>query len=142
MKVSRVPEAGGVDKQDSGKPAARLLPIHAIPGLDKSAREFTKAIYLQDFEKALQMFPSLFGEHVHVAAQRALEYGVDKYGVEIDLDSIPNGYDRYRDALSRHTIAWFVDWKERDSESTLRHYDHIGANLLFLRHFQLTGGAK
>ena len=132
----------GGKKYDVGKPAARLIPIHTLPGLDAQVWEFCLAVYRQDIKRAMELFPDLFGESVAEAGQAALDYGLEKYGEEGSWADVPDAYRRYRDALSRHILALYYEKEDRDSESLLPHASHIAANLMFLRHFQMGGNIR
>jgi hypothetical protein len=62
------------------------------------------------------------------------EYGIVKYGGDISLQDVPNGEERYKEALARHVIAYLggEDLDSGPEGSGLPHLAHAGINVLFL----------
>lgn len=72
---------------------------------------------------------------------KVLTFGANKYGVD-NWKLIPNSeVYRYKDALMRHLLAYLAGEKV-DPDSGLLHLDHIAANTMFLRHFDIKLGDK
>lgn len=130
-------------KADRGKPAARLIPLHAlVPREDEQFRELGKYIYHEYYDDALVVLDDIIselypGEDVTTFAQMALDYGLEKYGKEGGWAFVPDGQLRYRDAAARHFIAHVWRGKDVDEESGLNHLAHLAANLLFLNSEEL-----
>lgn len=61
---------------------------------------------------------------------RVLEHGAEKYG-RGSWRLVPNGRERYFDALLRHA-AEVAKGNLTDDETGLLHFDHIAVNALFL----------
>jgi len=61
---------------------------------------------------------------------KVLTFGAQKYAAH-SWRTVPEGKDRYRDALYRH-LAAIEQGEELDPESGLRHWDHVICNALFL----------
>lgn len=57
-------------------------------------------------------------------------FGANKY-TDNGWQSVPNGVERYKDALLRHLFAW-MSGEEYDQESGYRHLAHAGWNCLAL----------
>lgn len=57
-------------------------------------------------------------------------FGANKY-TENGWQTVPNGVDRYKDALLRHLFAW-MSGEEFDNESGFRHLAHAAWNCLAL----------
>lgn len=57
-------------------------------------------------------------------------FGANKY-TDNGWQSVPNGVERYKDALMRHLFAW-LSGEEYDQESGYRHLAHAGWNCLAL----------
>lgn len=125
-------------KADMGKPAARLIPLHAlVPEEDEQLKELGRCIFHEEYYDAMVVLDDVIseiydGEDVLSFAQRALDYGLEKYGEEGSWADVPNGRLRYRDAAARHFIAYVWRGKDEDEESGLNHLAHLAANLLFL----------
>ena len=125
-------------KADSGKPAARLIPLHAlIDEADAGVRGLGWYIYRKAFFDALCELDSIIsegypGEDVVSFGLAALDYGLGKYGKEGSWADVPDGERRYRDALARHFINHFWRGEDQDEESGLSHLCHMAANLMFL----------
>lgn len=62
------------------------------------------------------------------------EYGVEKYNDPESWKHVPDALKRYKDAMLRHLFA-FLDGKELDEESGLRHWDHFKCNVMFIDYF-------
>lgn len=82
----------------------------------------TNAIKYDGGKPRLGLFPT----HAILAGGRALTYGVDKYSDYNYKKGDGLDWNRYYDALLRHLFAW-IGGEEYDSESGLRHTDHIVA---------------
>lgn len=65
---------------------------------------------------------------------RVLEHGAAKYGRN-NWREVQDGDRRYLAALLRHAMA-LVAGEVYDSESGLKHADHVACNALFLSQFQ------
>lgn len=89
---------------------------HGKPSLIRLFRQFTNA----------------FLEVAKVA-----EYGVQKYGREIEWQTIPNASDRYTDALLRHFLA-DIGGTTIDPESHCLHAAHVAWNALLCLEMQLS----
>jgi len=61
---------------------------------------------------------------------KVLTFGANKYAAH-SWRTVPEGKERYRDALYRH-LAAIEQGEELDPESGLRHWDHVICNALFL----------
>jgi len=61
---------------------------------------------------------------------KVLTFGANKYAAH-SWRTVPEGRERYRDALYRH-LAAIEQGEELDPESGLRHWDHVICNALFL----------
>ena len=73
------------------------------------------------------------------AIAQVLTYGARKYPQADNWKRVDNARERYTDALLRHVYAW-MDGEALDPESGLHHLAHAGCCVLFLLHFELTGG--
>ncbi len=76
-----------------------------------------------------------FGEALADTAG-VLTFGAEKYPKPPLDDSwrdVPNGIQRYQDALYRHLHAFFVLGEENDPESGRHHLSHAMCNLLFIK---------
>jgi hypothetical protein len=62
---------------------------------------------------------------------RVLQEGAKKYTVD-NWKHVPDGINRYRNALMRHMFA-YLGGEEADKETGESHLDHAMCNLLFLR---------
>ena len=69
-----------------------------------------------------------------------LTYGAKKYPSADNWKRVDNAKERYTDALLRHMYAW-MDGETLDPESGLHHLAHAGCCVLFLLHFEITGGS-
>lgn len=66
---------------------------------------------------------------------KVLTFGARKYAAN-SWQSLPDGEERYANALLRHLTA--IQQGERvDAESGLLHWSHVGCNSLFLIWFEL-----
>ncbi len=75
-----------------------------------------------------------FGKELMDVAQ-VLTFGAEKYPKPPLDDSwrdVPNGIQRYQDALLRHFHKAFVEGEQLDPESGKSHIAHMQCNLLFL----------
>jgi hypothetical protein len=81
-----------------------------------------EAIKLDSGKPRLGLFPT----EAIMAGGRALTYGVDKYADYNYKQGKGLDWNRYYDALLRHTFAW-IGGEEYDKESGLRHTDHMMA---------------
>lgn len=68
------------------------------------------------------------------AVAAVLTYGAMKYKRD-SWQTVPNGEERYEDALDRHLNAW-KSGETYDSESGLPHLAHAACNALFLIWFE------
>lgn len=73
---------------------------------------------------------SLVPTEIVKAVARIREYGVNKYGDKESWRSVDA--QRYRDALLRHTLAWWENPEGVDAESGLPHLEHMACNVAFL----------
>lgn len=64
------------------------------------------------------------------AITRARMYGIKKYGDPDNWRKV--AAQRFRDAAYRHWIAYLDDPYGVDSESDLKHLDHVAVNIAFL----------
>lgn len=64
------------------------------------------------------------------AVMRVREYGNQKYGDPENWRTVAP--DRYHDAMLRHVLACWTDWRAVDPESGLPHLWHICCNAAFL----------
>lgn len=64
------------------------------------------------------------------AVARVREYGVNKYGAQEAWRHVSP--ERYRDALLRHTLAFWENPGSVDEESGLPHLEHMACNIAFL----------
>lgn len=69
-----------------------------------------------------------------------LTFGANKYAPN-SWQTVPNGKERYLDALYRHIEA-YRNGETNDSESGLSHLSHAMANCAFLLHFEKIENAK
>ena len=65
-----------------------------------------------------------------------LTYGANKYERD-SWQRLPNGAQRYEDAMERHLNAWRLG-ENVDAESGLSHLAHAACNLLFILHYEMT----
>ena len=75
-----------------------------------------------------------FGEHLEGVAG-VLTFGANKYPkppLDNSWRDVPNGQQRYLDALYRHLTARFSRGEKNDAESGYDHVYHVMCNLLFL----------
>lgn len=68
------------------------------------------------------------------ALAEVLTFGANKYAAN-SWQTVPNGEERYLDALIRHLEAW-RDGEVKDPESGLPHLSHLLCNTAFLLHFE------
>jgi len=66
---------------------------------------------------------------------KVLTFGAKKYAAH-SWQTVPNGEERYTNALLRHLTS-IQQGEVRDIESGLLHWSHVGCNALFLIWFQL-----
>lgn len=57
-------------------------------------------------------------------------YGNKKYGDPENWRTVE--LRRYVNALLRHTLAFYEDYKSRDEESGIEHYKHMACNMAFI----------
>lgn len=57
-------------------------------------------------------------------------YGTDKYGSSDNWKQVE--FNRYVDALLRHTLEFIKDPKSVDEESGIPHYKHMACNMSFI----------
>ena len=130
-------------KADKGKPEARLIPLHSfVHSEDYIVRDLANCIFSQKWYEAIHHLDEYIQrkyseEDIISFAQKALDYGLEKYGKEGGWADVPDGERRYRDAASRHFLAFFWYQEENDPESGLNHLCHLAANLLFLNSGEL-----
>lgn len=65
-----------------------------------------------------------------IGVARVLTFGAEKYEAH-SWQTVPNGKERYTDALYRHLLA-YESGEELDKESGLHHLHHALCNLLFI----------
>lgn len=82
---------------------------------------------------------SLVPTEIIRAIARVREYGVNKYGARELWRDVEQ--ERYRDALLRHTLAWWDDPMSRDAESGLLHLEHMACNMAFLLELRKADGS-
>lgn len=70
------------------------------------------------------------------AVAAVLTYGAAKYKID-SWQTVPNGADRYEDALDRHLNSW-KEGERFDEESGLHHLAHAACNVLFLLWYEMT----
>lgn len=70
------------------------------------------------------------------AVAAVLTYGASKYKID-SWQTVPQGAERYEDALDRHLNAW-KSGEENDDESGLHHLAHAACNVLFMLWFEMT----
>lgn len=72
---------------------------------------------------------------------KVLMFGANKYA-DNAWQGVPNGYQRYKDALYRHLHSIEHNGpKTKDAETGIYEWAHVGCNVLFLLWFVLTGKA-
>lgn len=98
-------------------------------GLLTPNKEFTK----YDSEKPGFHIISSF-QHELGIINRCMEYGAKKYGLDNWRMCKPEEFNRYRNALTRHSLSSYSQYL--DNESGLPHLAHISTNALFLMHLQ------
>jgi len=85
--------------------------------------------YSKKFDKGKLQF-RLITPRSKKALAEVLTFGAEKYGAN-SWQGVPNGKERYYDALLRHLNAWELG-EDIDSESGLHHLAHAMANIMFL----------
>jgi hypothetical protein len=93
------------------------------PGTKLDAGKPRVGLVLDDFHRAV------------LAIAEVGTYGAVKYS-EHGWLSVPNGEDRYEDAMLRHWLA--ASSEERDTESGLHHLSHMAWNALAMLELYLT----
>lgn len=74
--------------------------------------------------------PSYVPVEIIEAVMRVREYGNQKYHDPENWKTVEA--DRYWEALLRHCMAAWKDWRKKDEESGLPHLWHIACNAAFL----------
>jgi hypothetical protein len=74
------------------------------------------------------------------AVAAVLTYGAAKYKID-SWQTVPNGAERYEDALDRHLNAW-KSGEKNDEESGLHHLAHAACNVLFMLWFEMTANPR
>lgn len=77
--------------------------------------------------------PSLVPAALIRGVMEVRKYGVKKYQNTDNWRTVEAA--RYWDAVLRHTLAAWNDWKARDEESGIEHIKHIACNLAFLMEY-------
>lgn len=126
-------------KNDKGKLDYSIIPMWTVPqppsglflGYHKEGEDFLRAVFNEDWQKATRILFDLLGRKVAINyIQAALQKGLDSGRGRHTWKSVPNGYERFRAALSRHIIKCAEEGL--DTESGLPHVSHILTNLVFL----------
>ena len=73
---------------------------------------------------------SLVDPSIITAIAKVREYGTKKYGDPDNWKKV--SFARYKDAMLRHTLAFWKDSESVDEESGLPHLYHMACNLSFL----------